>query len=73
LIRKNNSGISRTLKSFVPGVLFLVLALVWSDASPLLRYGFAAAGIAFVVEGIIRFIKRSREDDASAEAQDTDQ
>ena len=44
-------------KSFVPAGLFLLLALIWTDASTLLRSLFAASGIAFLVEGIIKSVR----------------
>ena len=57
----SNAPTPPVLSSFLPAALFLLLALFWSDARPLLRYTLAAAGIAFAAEGVFRSIRSSRD------------
>ncbi len=60
MTEKDTSANSIALKKLVPAALFLFLALMWPDGSTLLRFALAAAGIAFLVEGIVQYIKGSR-------------
>ena len=45
--------IRRLVRSLLPAVIFIFLAIQWTDVSSLVRYSFAAAGVAFAVEGLL--------------------
>jgi hypothetical protein len=49
--------IQRLVKSLLPAVIFIFLAIQMTDASSLFRYSAAAAGVAFAVEGLLKFRK----------------
>ena len=53
---------SKSLVSrMVPAVLFLILGIFWTNEPTYLRYLFLAAALAFAVEGLIKYVKSSRE------------
>ena len=72
MTQKDESAISRALNKLVPAALFLFLAFMWSDASTMLRWVFAAAGIAFLVEGIVKYVKAPGKGGLSGESSATD-
>jgi hypothetical protein len=53
---------NRLINSLVPAIIFIFLALMYSNPSPLLRYSFAAAGIAFLIKAILTFLNKPDED-----------
>lgn len=60
MTQKDASANSIALTKLVAAALFLFLALIWPGGSTLMRFALAAAGIAFLVEGIVKYIKGSR-------------
>ena len=48
---------SRLIKSLIPAVMFIALAIVWTDRESLVPYLMAAAGVAFAVEGFWKYRK----------------
>ncbi len=47
----------RLINKLIPAAIFIFLAIVWQEEGSMVRILFGIAGIAFVVEGLIRFRK----------------
>ena len=54
-----NLRMALVVRKFAPAALFLLLAVIWDEASTLLRYSFAAGGLAFLLEGIFKLVTRA--------------
>ncbi|NQU32797.1 MAG: hypothetical protein HQ521_06140 [Bacteroidetes bacterium] len=50
------------IKKLVPAVIFIFLAIMWENESNLSNYAFAIAGIAFAIEGLLKFIKEGKKE-----------
>ena len=59
MTQRDNSRMALVVRKFVPAALFLLLAVLWDEASTLLRYSFAAAGLAFLIEGIFKLVTKA--------------
>ena len=46
--------------SFIAAAIFIILAVIWDDASSLFRYAAGAAGIAFAIKGISQLKKKNK-------------
>ena len=55
------------LRSFIPAAIFIFLALMWTEQRELVRYSSGIAGIAFLIEGIIRLWKYQKSSDENSE------
>ena len=50
--------IQNMIKSLLLAAIWIFLAIAWTDASVWFRYAAGAAGVAFVVEGLLKLRKR---------------
>jgi len=48
------------IKKLIPAVIFIFLAIVWENESNLFNYVAALAGVAFAIEGLLKFIKEGK-------------
>ncbi len=49
------------IKKLIPAVIFIFLAIVWDRESNIVNYLYAAAGAAFAIEGLWKFIKEGKQ------------
>lgn len=55
--KKSNPVIQSLIKSQLLAVTWIFLSFIMTDMSTLFRYTAAAAGVAFAVEGLLKFRK----------------
>ena len=60
--KKSDPIMNRLIKSLVPAVLFMALAILWTDRESLVPTLMGAAGVAFAVEGFWKYKKERKKE-----------